>query len=121
MSVARFGSELGERGGASTIFWRGGSISMLSKWFLRLAGRTSSTGCFWIIKTSSYIGFAHSFAMGAALGRRDSAGNETNTMYNSTQTDPYNETFVEITSHFNCSLSVLYTYLQSQDQLNKNT
>ena len=47
--------------------------------------------------------------------------NETNTMYNSTQTDPYNETFVEITSHFNCSLSVLYTYLQSQDQLNKNT
>ena len=39
--------------------------------------------------------------------------NETSTMYNSSNKLPYNETFIEITSSFNCSLSVLYTYIQT--------
>lgn len=36
--------------------------------------------------------------------------NQTTVMYDSTASSPYNDSFIEITSFFNCSLSVLYTY-----------
>ena len=43
------------------------------------------------------------------------------TMYNTSAPSNLNNTFNEYSSFFNCSLNVLYTYLQTRQQYRNNT